>query len=237
MSMRCCSSSSLGGYFLIGASCFAAGAMLTQAFNARPNTEASEVAVASPFTGEVIAAGYTQPEDMEMDPGAMMEMMKEWSATTDEHKLLEHMAGEWDCTTSFSMGGPEPIEGKGFSESHILLGGRFVSNHFTMPDFMGMEFEGMGAVGYDKTKGKYVNVWMDNMSTGFMTMEGTYDEDSDTMTWSGDATYPGPQGPMTVPIKHIIKNVSTDTTTMEFWEPNPMTGELMKSGTIVYTRR
>ncbi len=240
MSMRCCSSSSIGGYFVIGVGAFVigAGVMATQAFKTTEAADQTAAVVASPFTGQVITAGYTQPEDMEMDPGGMMEMMMEWGATTEEHKLLKNMAGEWDCTTSFSMGGPEPEESTGSSESRMVLGGRFVTTHFNMPDFMGMEFEGMGAAGYDKAKGKFVNVWMDNMNTGFTIMEGTYDEDTDTMTWTGDATVPaGPGETMTVPIQHIVKGISTDTTTMEFWRPNPMTGELMKSGTIVYTRR
>jgi hypothetical protein len=235
MSMRCCSASSLGGYFVIGAGCFVAGVIGTRAFDAAPTAQPLEAA--SPFTGQVINADFTQPEDA-MDPGMMMEMMKEWAATTEQHKLLENMAGEWDCETSFSMGGPEPVKGTGFTRSNMILGGRYVTQHFTMPDFMGMEFEGMGAVGYDKAKGKFVNVWMDNMSTGFMTMEGTYDEDTDTLTWEGEATYPaGPGQTATVPVKHIVKNVSTDKAMMEFWEPNPMTGEMHNSGTITYTRK
>lgn len=240
MSLRCCSASSIGKRFALGAGFFTAGAIGAWAFSttiaSKPAVHSAETT--SPFTGQIIAAGYTQPEDMEMDPEAMMAAMKEWGATTEEHKLLEHMVGEWDCTTSFTMGGPEPIEGTGTSQSRMVLGGRFVSTHFAMPDFMGTPYEGMGAIGYDKAKGKFVNVWMDNMNTGFSTMEGTYDEDTDTMTWTGEATYPaGPGETMTVPVKHIVKGITTDTTTMEFWEPNPMTGELHKSGTIIYTRR
>ena len=234
MSMRCCTGSALGGYFLLGTGCFVAGVVATRALDATPTTQSIEAT--SPFTGQVVNASYTQPE-LEMDPAMMMAAMKEWAAPTDEHKLLKHMAGEWDCTTSFNVGGPEPITGTGHTVAQTVLGGRYVTQHFTMPDFMGMEFEGMGAVGYDKAKGKFVNVWMDNFGTGFMTMEGTYDEDSDTLTWTGEAVYPGENGPETAPVKHIIKNVSDDNYTMEFWEPNPMTGEMHKSGTIEYTRK
>lgn len=232
MSMRCCTASPLGGYFLLGAGCFVGGVVATRAFDAAPATQA-----VSPFTGQVVEAGFTQPEDA-MDPAAMMAMMTEWAAPVEEHKLLKHMAGEWDCVTSFSMGGPEPMEGKGTSRSELVLGGRYVTQHFTMPDFMGMEFEGMGAVGYDKAKGKFVNVWMDNFGTGFMTMEGTYDEDSDTITWTGNAVYPaGPGEVATVPVKHVVRDISSDTSTMEFWEPDPATGKMINNGTITYTRK
>lgn len=172
-----------------------------------------------------------------MTPEQMMAMMKEWAAPVEAHEHLTGMAGTWDCTTKFWMGPGDPIVGTGTTQSEAVLGGRFITQHFTMEDFMGMPFEGMGAVGYDKGKGKYVNVWMDNFGTGFMTMEGEFDEKSKTMTWTGNAAYPGPDGVMEVPVKHIIKHKDADTMIMEFWEPNPETGEMMRTGEITYKRR
>ncbi len=182
-------------------------------------------------------ANSAQPE-MEMDPEQMMAMMVEWAKPVKQHEYLKAMVGTWDCETKFWMFGDEPIVGKGMSTSELVLGGRFVTQHFTMPEFMNMPFEGMGAVGYDKAKGKFVSVWMDNFSTGFMSMEGEWDDASKTMTWDGVATYPaGPGQTAEVPVRHVIKHLSPDKMLMEFWEPNPATGEMMKNGEITYTRR
>ncbi len=190
--------------------------------------------------GMVIAGGAgatnAQPE-MEMDPDQMMAMMVEWSRPAKQHEYLKSLVGTWDCETKFWMGGDEPIVGRGVSKSELVLGGRFVTQHFTMPEFMDMPFEGMGAIGYDKVKGKFINVWMDNFSTGFTIMEGEWDEANRTMTWDGMAIYPaGPGQTVEVPMRHVIKHLSSDKILMEFWEPDPATGKMMKTGEITYTR-
>lgn len=175
-----------------------------------------------------------QPEE-EMSPEAMMKMMSEWSAPTEEHKVLQGMVGEWDCVCTFQMGPDvEPMVTKGESSSESILDGRFVTQHFSMPEFMGTAFEGMGVVGYDKTKGKYVNAWIDSMGTSISTMEGEWDAAAKTMTWNG--TFSTPMGEM--PARHVIKHIDSDHTTMEFWDADPANpGGWVKSGEIAYTRR
>lgn len=228
--MRCCPASPFGLLAAVGVGCFVAGVVATRALDA--DTDPAR----SPFSGEAVHAGF-QPE-MEMDPEQMMEMMREWAEPTEHHKVLEKMAGSFDCRASFSMGGPEAVTATGSAEQQTVLGGRYVTQHFTMPEFMGQPFEGMGATGYDKGKGKYVSIWIDNFSTNFTLMEGEYDRASDTMTWTGEAAYPDGQGGVVhIPMKHVVKGATSDNMVMEFWEPNPQTGEMMQSGTINYTRR
>lgn len=184
----------------------------------------------------VVGASY-QPEG-QPSPEEMMEMMKEWAAPVEEHELLQKMVGEWDCATKFWMGPGDPMEGAGTSECQSVLDGRYVTQHVSMPDMMGMPFEGMGATGYDKAKGKYESIWIDNFSTGFMTMEGEYDKDAKTMTWTGTAVYPdGRGGTMDSPVKHVIHYAGKDKVVMEFWEPPAPGEDMVKSGEITYTRR
>jgi len=227
----CCKSS--GGKAAILAAIVSAGAILLSAkfLESREADSASAPATSA----DVVPTGH-QPEG-EMTPEQMMAMMEEWAAPVEQHELLADMAGTWDCAAKFWMG-PEPIVSTGTAEMEVLLGGRFLSQHFVMPEFMGQKFEGLGAIGFDKAKGKYVNVWIDNFGTGMMTMEGEFDDDTHTMTWTGNAVYPvGPGQTMEVPVKHIIKHDGPDKMVMEFWEPNPETGELMRTGEITYTRR
>ncbi|MBK7403649.1 MAG: DUF1579 domain-containing protein [Phycisphaerales bacterium] len=168
----------------------------------------------------------------------MIKAMEEWAKPVPEHEVLQRMVGTWDCQTKFWMAPGDPTEGTGTSEAQAVLGGRFVTQHFQLPDMMGRPFEGMGATGYDKSKGKYVNVWMDSFSTGFSTMEGEYDKGSKTMTWTGNAVYPdGAGGTIESPIKQVVKYEGKDKIVMEFWEPPAQGEEMIRNGEITYTRR
>jgi len=184
-------------------------------------------------TPEVIPSSFAQPEDpMGADP--MAEAFAQWGALAPEHEVLTTMLGTWDCTTKFWVGGPEPMTGKGTSTNEAILGGRFVTQHFVMPEFMGNAYEGIGTFGYDKQKGKFVSTWLDTMSTGMNPMEGTWDEETQTMTWIGES-----QSPMgTSTMKNTVKVIDEDNSFMEFWEANDKTGgEFVKIGEITYTRR
>jgi hypothetical protein len=227
MTTSCCTPSRLGGVSLLAVGCFVGGVLASRAFESDPEVR--------PGAG-VAEASFVQPE-VEMTPEMMAAMMKEWAATTEHHELLEHFAGNFSCETAFQMGS-ERMESPARATGELILGGRYVSQRFTMPDFMGMDFEGHGVTGYDKARDRFVTAWWDNLGTGITVMEGEYDEEADTMTWTGEATYPaGPDTVATVPVRHVIRGVTTDTQVMEFWEPSPESGEMAKTGHITYNRR
>jgi hypothetical protein len=209
----CCNSSGKTAIIaaLVGAAGVLGGAVLTRSLDN-----------AGPEAGPAVVVPTSHQPEAEMTPEQMMAAM----------------AGTWDATAKFWMA-PDapPTESKGVSESELILGGRFVSQHFTMPDFMGVPFEGYGVVGFDKAKGKYINAWIDNFGTGMMTMEGEADKDSHTVTWTGSMVYPGPEGVTETPVKHIIKHDGPDKMVMEFWEPPAPGEDMVKTGEITYTRR
>lgn len=228
--MGCCKSSGWGLLVAVGVAGVTAGVVGSRAM------QGADPAPEPALDPALALVSFLQPEEMSMDQ--MLEMMKDWAAPVEEHEVLKSMEGTWDCTTKFWMGPGEPMTGTGVSENQIILGGRYATQHFTMPDMMGMPFEGYGAVGYDKAKQKYVTIWIDNFSTGFMHMDGEYDEDAKTMTWTGNSVYPdGQGGTIEVPTKHIVRHESKDKTVMEFWEPMGEGGEMTKTGEITYNRR
>lgn len=55
---------------------------------------------------------------------------------------------------------------------------------------MGQPFEGMGFTGCDNVIQTYQTIWMDNMGTGMMLGEGTYDPGKQTLTDQGYFTDP-----------------------------------------------
>lgn len=225
----CCSSSGKTALIaaIVGAAGVLGGAVLTRSLEK-----------AGPDAGPAVVVPASHQPEAEMTPEQMMAAMADWAAPVEEHEMLKSMAGTWDATAKFWMA-PDapPTESKGVSEAELILDGRFVSQHFTMPDFMGIPFEGYGVVGFDKAKGKYINAWIDNFGTGMMTMEGVADKKAHTVTWTGTAVYPGPEGVTETPVKHIIRHDGPDKMVMEFWEPPAPGEDMIKNGEITYTRR
>ena len=95
-----------------------------------------------------------------------------------------------------------------------------------------MEFKGMATEGYDNAKKKFVSSWIDNMGTGVMHMEGTYDSGTKTLTYSGEyEMMPG----MKTKVRETIKFTDKNHRTFEFYEDRG--GKEVKTMEINYTRK
>jgi hypothetical protein len=103
-----------------------------------------------------------------------------------EHEHLKKLEGTWNATMKV-MG----QESKGTMTYKMELGGLWLTSHYE-GDFLGQKFQGRGLDSYDAGKKKYVSVWVDNMITTPLVMEGTYDKDKKAMTMVGDMN--GPDG-------------------------------------------
>jgi hypothetical protein len=89
----------------------------------------------------------------------------------------------------------------------------------------------MGTDGYDNVKKKFVSTWIDNMGTGIIMMEGTYDPASKTLTYLGEEQ---PVPGMKVPMRQTIKYTDKDHHVLEFFENHG--GPEVKIMEISYTR-
>lgn len=127
------------------------------------------------------------------DAKAMAEMMKafeKYGTPGKEHKMLGDMAGEWTYTSKMWMQADgQPEESSGTASMKMILGGRWLQ-HESKGTAMGKPFEGMGYTGYDNIKKKYVTIWMDSMSTGLVSGEGTYDAKNKVYHDKGSFTCP-----------------------------------------------
>jgi hypothetical protein len=171
----------------------------------------------------------------------MMATMMAVAQPGENHKQLESMAGKWNYTVKWWMNPQSPpSESAGTTVAKMAMGGRYlISNHtskITMPGADGkmttMEFHGMSIDGYDNAKKKYVNSWIDNMGTGIMNSEGTFDDATKTLTSLGSyAPMPG----VVTKVKEVTKFVDDDHHTMEMFEDRG--GTLVKTMEISYTRK
>lgn len=118
------------------------------------------------------------------DAAEMMKKYAEMAAPTAEHKLLASLAGEWEAEVKCHMTGYSNPGSKGTANSKMILGGRFLQEHFE-GDMMGQKFKGISLTGYDKSKKMFVATWADDMGTAIFVSEGKADANGKVITMEG----------------------------------------------------
>jgi hypothetical protein len=166
----------------------------------------------------------------------MQEMMKkaEIAGTPGSaHKTLEPLVGNWTTDVKCWMTpGGAPTTTKGTSKSSWAMNGRFVQEEFS-GEFMGKPFKGMSLTGYDNTKGKYNNVWVDDMHTSMFTSEGTAENEGKVITLVGKMDCPM-TGEKDVAMKQVLRIVSNDKHIFEMHDPRQSPNTKVME--ITYTR-
>src|SRR5262245_59822539 len=100
---------------------------------------------------------------------------------TDAAKQMKRDVGDWNIVIKM-FGDPTgaPAVSKG-TETKFMLGDMWLISHFK-GEVMGTRFEGLRQNGFDPEKKKYVASWVDSTSRYPTHMEGTWDEENQTMT-------------------------------------------------------
>ena len=179
------------------------------------------------------ALAKDKKSEKQMDPQAMMEQYKTLATPGEPHKLFTSLAGSWTTTTKEWMEpGKPPTESPGTAEMKMLLDGRFLYQEYNS-QMMGQPFYGIGIDAYDNLRKRYVTVWLDTMSTGVFTMEGTASADGKTITLKGQHGEPG-GGHMTH--RAIWKIVDNNTQTFEMYGTHGH-GKEVKMLEITYSRK
>jgi hypothetical protein len=198
---------------------------------------------AAPVTSSTTSTSDTAPtqpsaEDMQK----MMAQMMELSKLNENHKLLGDLGGSWNYVVKMWMSGDptsKPDESKGTAVRKPMWEGRYfvtdVGGKMDMPGPDGkmkvFNFKGMAIDGYDNAKQKFVSTWLDNMGTGVMMSEGTYDPATKTFTYTGEYQET-PE--VKKQIREVIKITDKDHHTMEWYENRG--GQEVKTMQIDYTR-
>ena len=144
-----------------------------------PPTSVTSPAVSAPATTTA------SPNEAEM-----MKQMMELAKLNDNHKVLADLAGSWSTSVTMMEPGKEPIVSKGSVTYKSIMNGRYVVG------------EGMSTDGYDNVKQKFVSSWVDNMGTGILTFEGTYDPATKTVSYTGEVEMPPG---MKTPVRSVVK--------------------------------
>jgi len=182
------------------------------------------------LAGSSVAAAKESPE---MNHEQMQKMYEEAAKPGAPHAMIAKGAGQWNCTIKAWMDpSAEPMTSKGTEQSEMIFGGRYLRSHF-QGTMMDRPYEGMGTLGYDNAKKKYVGTWFDSMGTGIMAFEGDYNEQSKEMVCHG--SYVDPLSGKETHTKLVTRFVSDDEHLFEMWGPDP-TGRDVKWMEITYKR-
>jgi hypothetical protein len=123
-----------------------------------------------------------------------------------EHEQFKRLVGQWNgAVVSYYETPDAPSKSEAKATFRLLMGGRYLQQQFA-GSFGDQKFTGMGLTGFDNAKKKFVSTWIDNMGTGIMMMEGTYDPKTNTMVEIGESS--SPMGPMKM--KAVTNYASND---------------------------
>lgn len=148
----------------------------------------------------------------------------------EHYKLTTHL-GVWDAEIELLEDG-KTTKSKGTSTRKQPLGSFWLVNQF-QAEIKGQSVRGLGTMGYDPVKKKYVATWHDSMSPSLMVTEGNFDKSGKVLTMSGLA--PGDSGrPVTHRLITTIQNNNTHVFEMFAPGPDNKDRKVMK---IVYKRR
>ncbi|MHC5009447.1 MAG: DUF1579 family protein [Planctomycetota bacterium] len=166
-------------------------------------------------------AGTAISEDEEAGPpdmSEMMELMAKYGAPGEHHAELGYYIGKWK--TEFKMvmpGAPGMPPTEGSAEFSWLMEGRWLAQRFNST-MMGMPYEGFGLTGWDNYKNKWVQCWVDSMSTTLLTSEGVVvDPEGNVMVTYGlmDEYMTGEHDKI---VKQVVRKVDDDTFVFEMWD-------------------
>jgi hypothetical protein len=151
-----------------------------------------------------------------------------------EHELMASWNGTWNGEVSLWMKpGEQPTKSTTVAVNSMILGGRY-QQAMHKGNFAGMPFEGRSLLAYDNAKKLFVSTWIDNMGTGIMNMEGTWDQSTKSMTLKGRMIDPATlrEGDY----REVMIVPDADHQVMEMYGPGP-DGKEFKSMEIKYSRK
>ena len=172
----------------------------------------------APPKADSTAVTTTQPEATPdappMDSAAMMKAWMDYSTPGAMQKWLASQDGKWKGEMTSWDGGKAGAKEEMTQENRMVMGGRYQEST-VKGKMMGMDFEGHSLMGYDNAKKKFVCSWIDNMGTGIMMLEGSYNEAEKTLEMKGQMT--DPASGKDTPVRQVYHMTDDKTQVMEMF--------------------
>jgi len=175
------------------------------------------LAAAAAFAGAAFAQEKGAAPQMSKEQQEMMAAMERMGAVLPQHKQLEYFVGDWKATSTLWMDPKAPpVKSEGKSSAKAIFGGRYIETTYD-GSMMGQPFSGKGVMGHDNLAGKFVNTWMDSMSTGVWISYGSYDKAQNSYTFHGKMDDPMKAGSK-VDVRAVVKITDPTHYAFEWYE-------------------
>lgn len=161
-----------------------------------------------------------------------MKAWQEYMTPSKMHEILKSQDGLWHShNLMWTDPSAKPMETKGVMENKMIFEGRYQESNFTA-NMMGMPFEGKSITGFDNVTQLLSSIWIDNMGTGMMFVQGKYNEEKNLIEMTGNMT--DPMSGQIIPVREVITFTSP---TEQFYEMFvTYEGKEMKSMQIKYKK-
>jgi hypothetical protein len=119
-----------------------------------------------------------------------MKAYQNYMTPGDMHKWMAGHVGTWEAEVSTWMDpSAPPSKSKATDVVTMAMNGLFQIGQFST-SMMGMPMTGQSTLGYNNATKMFVMSWIDNFSSGMVTMTGVYDEKTKTLSLKGKQTDP-----------------------------------------------
>jgi hypothetical protein len=157
-----------------------------------------------------------------------------YSVPDENHEVLDRLIGTWSQqATLWKEPGAEPASAEATAEYRWILGGRFVVGEWVAYE-PGRVFHAKDIVGYDRFRGQYNSLWVDNTSTAFTTASGRYDKRENTLILEG-VQDEVERNARDQPFRMVYRFTGPDAMTIEVYR-TAVSGKLFKSAEVHATR-
>ena len=179
-------------------------------------------------------ADNTNTASVEVDSATQMKNWQEYMTPGPMHQMMAQWDGTWVGDVTMWMPGAPEQKSTSLTENKMIMNGLYQETTHT-GNMMGMPFNGKSLMGFDNHKKEFVSTWIDNMGSGIMVMNGTWDSASKTITFKGNYIDPGTK--QNCDMRETFQIVDDSTQVLQMFGPDPKTGQEMKTMEIRFKRK
>lgn len=131
-----------------------------------------------------------------------------------EHRMLDVLEGDWEVTVRFPAGPGRTMEGTSNCQARWVMDGRFLRLEYTST-FRGKPLSVVRYVGFDRYRGKFVEVQFESTHTDVLQAEGMAAADGRSIISYG--THVDAARGKLVPVRSVTTFQGPDTFTLEMF--------------------
>lgn len=164
---------------------------------------------------EPIATKVAEPTKEELEARRAELAVTESRIMSPMHQLMHQFAGHWrEEMKIWASPESQPSSVMVLRDSKLFGEGRFVISN-TIGQMNNLPYEAQSVIGFDNAKKAFVKTWFDNMGTSILVLEGTYNEQTNVIDFSGFTT--DPLTKQAVKVHQVLKIIDSQNQLLEIF--------------------